>query len=127
MSQEELLLEQWRYLPTHEQTSVINFIEFLRYRKSGEVQEDVDYDGPEHLKVRSTISMNSFRKDWIVSIEKNGSKPPTTSGNKSVRSFCQRELFNPFTPSGGAITYRMKNNRLALEALPQASTQQTLF
>ena len=23
--------------------------------------------------------------------------------------------------------YRMKNNRLALEALPQASTQQTLF
>ena len=56
-----------------------------------------------------------------------GSKPPTTGGNKSVRSFCQRELFNPFTPSGSAITYRMKNNRLALGALPQASTQQTPF
>ena len=28
---------------------------------------------------------------------------------------------------GSAIMYRMKNNRLALEALPQASTQQTLF
>ena len=63
MSQEELLLEQWRYLPTQERAAVINFVEFLRYKKSAEVQEDVDYGGPEHLKMRSTISMNSFRKD----------------------------------------------------------------
>lgn len=33
MSQEELLLEQWRYLPTQERAAVINFVEFLRYKK----------------------------------------------------------------------------------------------
>ena len=52
MSQEELLLEQWRYLPTQERAAVINFVEFLLYKKSAAVQENVDYGGPEHLKVR---------------------------------------------------------------------------
>ena len=70
MSQEELLLEQWRYLPTHEQTSVINFIEFLRYRKSGEVQEDVDYDGPEHLKVRSIDHLNELLQEGLDSLDR---------------------------------------------------------
>jgi hypothetical protein len=70
MSQEELLLEQWRYLPTQEQTAVINFAEFLRHKKSIEVQEDIDYGAPEHLKVRSIEHLNQLLQEGIDSLDR---------------------------------------------------------
>jgi hypothetical protein len=67
MSQEELLLEQWRYLPTQEQIAVINFAEFLRHKNRAEVQEDLDYGRPEHLKVRSIEHLNELLQEGLDS------------------------------------------------------------
>ena len=55
-----------------------------------------------------------------------------TSAGLSAEQFVMQVMSERLTllkqqKSGSAIMYRMKNNRLALEALPQASTQQTLF
>ena len=70
MSQEELLLEQWRYLPTQERAAVINFVEFLRYKKSAEVQEDIDYSGPEHLKMRSIDHLSELLQEGLDSLDR---------------------------------------------------------
>ncbi len=70
MSQEELLLEQWRYLPTQDQAAVINFAEFLRHKKSIEVQENLDYDAPEHLKVRSIDHLNKLLQEGLDSLDR---------------------------------------------------------
>ena len=57
----------------------------------------------------STVTVQTFREDL------------------GDRTFLDLVLIPPGkflmdSPPGSAITYRMKNNRLALEALPQAST-----
>ena len=70
MSQEELLLEQWRYLPTQERAAVINFVEFLLYKKSAEVQEDIDYSVPEHLKMRSIDHLNELLQEGLDSLDR---------------------------------------------------------
>ena len=68
MSQEELLLEQWRDLPTQEKNSVINFVEFLRHKQTAEIQEDVDYGAPEHLKVRSIEHLNELLQEALDTV-----------------------------------------------------------
>jgi hypothetical protein len=70
MSQEELLLEQWRDLPTQEQTAVINFAEFLRHKTSPKIQEEFDYGGPEHLKVRSIDHLNELLQEGLDSLDR---------------------------------------------------------
>jgi hypothetical protein len=74
MSQEELLLEQWRYLPPQDQTAVINFAEFLRHKRSMELQEDIDYDAPEHLpehlKVRSIEHLHQLLQEGLDSLDR---------------------------------------------------------
>jgi hypothetical protein len=70
MSQEELLLEQWRYLPPQDQTAVINFAEFLRHKKRMELQEDIDYDAPEHLKVRSIGHLHQLLQEGLDSLDR---------------------------------------------------------
>jgi hypothetical protein len=70
MSQEELLLEQWRYLPTQEQAAVINFAEFLRHKTSPKFHEDFDYGAPEHLKVRSIEHLNELLQEGLDSLDR---------------------------------------------------------
>lgn len=64
------VLEQWRYLPTQERAAVINFVEFLLYKKSAAVQENVDYGGPEHLKVRSIDHLNELLQEGLDSLDR---------------------------------------------------------
>ena len=70
MSQEELLLAQWRDLPIQEQIAVINFAEFLRHKSRVASQEDIDYGGPEHLKVRSLDHLNELLQEGLSSLDR---------------------------------------------------------